>query len=158
MTVYSKGKANKVLNCHGETLIELLISIFILTLVLTIIIAVFISGRAGVVDSWARTEKNECAANVLEQLKALSYHTLKLWESNPAYRTAGEAVDIKYAEVVPGHAELLQCANSYDISFDLLAFEGNPLDEIMKVNVRVKKGDSDKGVELGSLIRKGESP
>lgn len=140
----------KLLNSKGETLIELLISIFILTIVLTVIIAVFISGRAGVEQSWDRTDKNECASNVMEQLKSLPYQTL-------LDSRAEEDENISYTEIFIDSDDQLQCANYYDIEFDLLPFSGKPIDQIMQINVRVEKNGN--GVEIGSLfLRKGESP
>jgi len=149
MTHYKNYKNKKIQTSKGETLIELLISIFILTLVLTVILAVFISGRAGVEQSWDRTDKNECASNVMEQLKSSPYPTLL------GYRSGG-ATNIRYTEFIP-IGEQLECANFYEVEFDLLSYNGKSINKIMQINVRVEKDG--KGVEIGSLLlRKGESP
>lgn len=156
MSNLENSDSSKLNNSKGETLIELIISIFILTLVLTAIIAIFISGRAGVVESWDRTDKNECAGNVMEQLKSQPYQTLVDLERNSVYRVGGNAINIPYTDIFTGSDTRLECADLYEIEFDLLTFKGNPIEKIMQINVRIEKDG--KGVEIGSLLRKGDSP
>lgn len=143
--------SNKLQSSKGETLIELLISIFILTITLTLIISVFMSGRAGIVESWNRTEKIECAKNVMEQLKVLPYDTLTSFI--PPGKV--EKIGIDFTEI-PASIDEKLCEDLNDVKFDVHTYNTYSRDNIVQVNVRVKKGSTDKEVEIGSLIRKGD--
>lgn len=136
---------NRYMNSRGETLIELLIATVILGMTLTVIISIFMSGRSNVVSSWDRTEENLAALDVMEQLKATSYETLKTMEAN-------DWMDLS-ATSIPIHESLAP----YEIQVDVVPYQDYSVEDLLQVHVRVRDGSERPWIEKASLIRKGDS-
>lgn len=135
----------KVMNSHGETLIELLLSTVILGMTLTVIISAFMSGRSNVVSSWDRTEENLTAVDVMEQVKATSYETLKNMEVN-------DWMDLSTTSI-PTYDSYA----SYEIQVDVAPYQEYSIEELLEVNVRVRENSDRPWIEKASLIRKGDA-
>jgi hypothetical protein len=143
----------KLFNQRGQTLVEMVVTTFIISVGLIAILTFFIVSRQGVTSSWRYTQKNELAGQVMEQLKATPYATLRNWEQ--IYRVGGQARDINPRTFVPPWDFGTEYQN-YDIRIDLLAYKSYSLDQLMKVVVRVRETPSSPWLEKGSIIRMGE--
>ncbi|MGO4890566.1 hypothetical protein ACJ2A9_22710 [Anaerobacillus sp. MEB173] len=125
-------------NSRGTTLLELLFALFVLTVTLTVIISVLMSGRAGIVSSWDRTEANSAAVQVLEQLKAASYSEVLAIKNNEKSLAAVITVD-----------------SHYEINVDLFGYEEYPSEEMLQVVVTVSDSSGKRPLEKATILRKG---
>lgn len=140
----------RVLDSRGETLIELMIAVVIIGMTLTVVITVFMSGRAGIESSWDLTEDNQCASNVMEQLKAVPYEKIQdygidhwiLLDDDEWITLTDTTSPEKYSD--------------YEIEFYLSEYKGYSKDQLVQVKVRVHE-DGEPWMTKASLIRKGES-
>ncbi|MBO8171964.1 MAG: hypothetical protein H0Z33_08740 [Bacillaceae bacterium] len=136
----------KFRDSRGETLIELLITTFIVVMVLFVLIEVWMSGRAGVEQSWALSKRDEVAVHLMEQLKATPYADLLDWEQQ--FRQGGQAVDLD-----PRDSRInLEVPDGYGARFDLLTYKEYPLTSMMKVVIRVREDTESGWLEKASLI------
>jgi hypothetical protein len=138
----------KRFNSKGETLIELLTAVAVLSLILMVIFQIFISGKKANQQAWQLTMENELAVQIIEQLKAMPYSTLREWEQT--YRSGGPAAGLDPRDGRFG-LTIDPMFDGLSAEFALLPYGSYSLDRIMEVVVRVGR------TEVSSLIRAGDS-
>lgn len=136
---------------RGETLLELLVSMVIISLTLATVLSVFMNGRAGIEQSWERTEANQCAVSVMEAIKAHDYAEVLTWKGE-----GGDMMNLSpFDEDIDVYVD--EAYTDYDITFDLLSYKSYSDDELIQIIVRVRKDSDEPWIEKASLVRQPES-